>query len=75
MKTRAVATPHDAAAIVRLSDSDLAPPATSDAPGTEDHGTAALLRARAFAEPLLSGQRLDTGEEALSHADGVAAIL
>ncbi|HEY0856927.1 MAG TPA: bifunctional (p)ppGpp synthetase/guanosine-3',5'-bis(diphosphate) 3'-pyrophosphohydrolase [Albitalea sp.] len=36
---------------------------------------AQLLRARAFAEPLLSGQALDTGEDALAHADGVAAIL
>ncbi len=35
----------------------------------------ALVRARAFAEPLLAGQRLDTGEDSLAHADGVAAIL
>ena len=35
----------------------------------------ALQRARAFAEPLLAGQALDTGEDALAHADGVAAIL
>ena len=35
----------------------------------------AVRRARAFAEPLLSGQRLDTGEDVLAHADGVAAIL
>jgi GTP pyrophosphokinase len=35
----------------------------------------ALRRARAFAEPLLAGQLLDTGEDALAHADGVAAIL
>jgi GTP pyrophosphokinase len=35
----------------------------------------ALRRARAFAEPLLAGQVLDTGEDALAHADGVAAIL
>ncbi len=34
-----------------------------------------LLRARAFAQPLLADQRFDTGEEALAHADGVAAIL
>jgi GTP pyrophosphokinase len=34
-----------------------------------------LARARAFAEPLLAGQELDTGEDALMHADGVAAIL
>ncbi|HTP71921.1 MAG TPA: bifunctional (p)ppGpp synthetase/guanosine-3',5'-bis(diphosphate) 3'-pyrophosphohydrolase [Burkholderiaceae bacterium] len=35
----------------------------------------ALQRARAFAEPLLAGHVLDTGEPALAHADGVAAIL
>ena len=35
----------------------------------------ALLRARAFAEPLLAGALLDTGEDVLAHADGVAAIL
>jgi len=34
-----------------------------------------LTRARAFAEPLLAGRRFDTGEDALAHADGVAAIL
>ena len=34
-----------------------------------------LQRARAFAEPLLAGQTLDTGENALAHADGVRAIL
>ncbi|MDH4479071.1 MAG: bifunctional (p)ppGpp synthetase/guanosine-3',5'-bis(diphosphate) 3'-pyrophosphohydrolase [Rhodoferax sp.] len=35
----------------------------------------ALARARAFAEPLLSGAVLDTGEGILAHADAVAAIL
>ena len=35
----------------------------------------ALVRARAFAEPLLAGALLDTGEEVLAHADGVSAIL
>ena len=34
-----------------------------------------LQRARAFAEPLLTAQRFDTGEDALAHADGVSAIL
>ncbi|MDY0746026.1 bifunctional (p)ppGpp synthetase/guanosine-3',5'-bis(diphosphate) 3'-pyrophosphohydrolase [Paucibacter sp. R3-3] len=34
-----------------------------------------VQRARAFAEPLLAGQALETGEDALAHADGVAAIL
>ena len=53
-----------AAPIVRLAD---------DAPA--DEGAAALVRARAFAQPLLQGHRLDTGEDALAHADGVAAVL
>lgn len=35
----------------------------------------ALARARAFAEPLLAGETLDTGENTLAHADAVAAIL
>jgi GTP pyrophosphokinase len=36
---------------------------------------AQLARARAFSEPLLEGQLLDTGEDALAHADAVAVIL
>ncbi len=35
----------------------------------------ALQRARAFAEPLLVNELLDTGENVLAHADAVAAIL
>jgi GTP pyrophosphokinase len=35
----------------------------------------ALARTRAFAEPLISGELLDTGENTLEHADAVAAIL
>ncbi len=35
----------------------------------------ALARARAFAEPLLANEALDTGENTLVHADAVAAIL
>jgi GTP pyrophosphokinase len=35
----------------------------------------ALARARAFAEPLLANEVLDTGENTLVHADAVAAIL
>ena len=35
----------------------------------------ALVRARAFAEPLLLGETLDTGENAWGHAQGVAQIL
>jgi GTP pyrophosphokinase len=35
----------------------------------------ALARARAFAEPLIAGETLETGENTLAHADAVAAIL
>jgi len=35
----------------------------------------ALARARAFAEPLLASEQLDTGENTLAHADAVARIL
>jgi len=38
-------------------------------------GADPVQRARGFAEPLLAGQLLDTGEDALAHADGVAAVL
>ncbi|GAP37189.1 RelA/SpoT family protein [Piscinibacter sakaiensis] len=34
-----------------------------------------LQRARAFAEPLLAGEVLDTGEPAFAHAEGVAQLL
>ncbi|MDM4765778.1 bifunctional (p)ppGpp synthetase/guanosine-3',5'-bis(diphosphate) 3'-pyrophosphohydrolase [Pelomonas sp. SE-A7] len=60
MKTAAQGGP--AAPIVTL---DFAQPADA----------AEVQRARAFAEPLLGGQLLDSGEEALAHADGVAQIL
>jgi GTP pyrophosphokinase len=44
---------------------------------TADTGDQAdtLARARTFAEPLISGESLDTGENILAHADAVAAIL
>ena len=35
----------------------------------------ALLRARAFAEPLIGSEMLDTGENTLAHADAVVGIL
>ncbi|MEN9376363.1 MAG: hypothetical protein RL710_1520 [Pseudomonadota bacterium] len=35
----------------------------------------ALARARAFAEPLLASETLDTGENTLAHADAVAALI
>ncbi len=34
-----------------------------------------VARARRFSQELLTGRALDTGEDALAHADGVAAIL
>jgi GTP pyrophosphokinase len=66
MKTREAAAPEGAAAIVHLaSASESARPEEGDP----------AQRARAFAEPLLAGEKLDTGEDALAHADGTAAVL
>jgi GTP pyrophosphokinase len=72
MKTDTHASAAEAAPIVRLADVPAAS-ATLDMAAVEAAG--ALQRARAFAEPLLSGHLLDTGEPALAHADGVAGIL
>ena len=69
MKTGLIDAPQAAAPIVALA--EVEPGAPADAQ-TE---LAQLERARAFAEPLLTGQALDTGEEALAHAEAVAAIL
>jgi GTP pyrophosphokinase len=63
MRTGVLERPPVAAPIVRVAD---------DMPAAEENQVA---RARAFAEPLLSGQPMDTGEDALKHADGVADIL
>jgi GTP pyrophosphokinase len=61
----------DAPDIVRVAAADMAiGGGDSDASGAD-----ALVRARAFAQPLLIDRRLDSGEEAWSHADGVAHIL
>ncbi len=65
MKTSVLGARVDAAPIVQLLDEH--PDAAAE--------TAQLVRARAFAEPLLSGQALDTFEDALAHADAVAQIL
>lgn len=71
MKTGA-ATPRDTpAAIVQIVDGGV----LAVGEHTDEAGQTALVRSRAFAEPLLAGQRLDTGEDALAHAEGVAAIL
>ena len=56
------------AAIVQLLDL----PAPGEVPAV---AADQLERARAFAEPLLQGRTLDTGEDAYAHAQGVAAIL
>jgi GTP pyrophosphokinase len=63
MKTSVLERPPSAAPIVRIAD---------DMPAAEENQVA---RARAFAEPLLGGQPMDTGEDALKHADGVAEVL
>ncbi|MCF8203773.1 MAG: bifunctional (p)ppGpp synthetase/guanosine-3',5'-bis(diphosphate) 3'-pyrophosphohydrolase [Methylotenera sp.] len=63
MKTGLMAEGAATAPIVALLDAGAA------------HSQAEVARARAFAEPLLSAELLDTGENALAHADGVAAIL
>ncbi len=68
MKT--VAPAASAAAVVHLASHD-----TQSALPTAAADALALDRARAFAEPLLAGQLLDTGEDALAHADGTAAAL
>jgi GTP pyrophosphokinase len=63
------------AALSRPADATQAAPIVALATDAEADGAASLARARAFAEPLLAGHALDTGENALAHADGVAAIL
>ena len=68
MKTGLLDAPTTAAPIVALSDAE----GGREALAFED---SKLARARAFAEPLLAGRRFDTGEDALEHAEGVAAIL
>ena len=63
MKTAEAAAPEGTAAIVHLASAE----------GAVEGDPA--QRARAFAEPLLAGQMLDSGEDALGHADGTAAVL
>jgi GTP pyrophosphokinase len=62
MRTLQATAATDAAPIVALAD-DAEP------------GHDALARAKAFAEPLLQGHALDSGEDALAHSQGVAALL
>lgn len=66
-----------AAPIVSLAAEMAATPAgpAGTRPAATEDGAAALVRARQFAEPLLAGRPLDTGEDAYDHAVGVAEIL
>lgn len=57
----------------RLHAPHLPPVVLATAQGSEQ--TETLTKARAFAEPLIAGETLDTGENILAHADAVAAIL
>ncbi len=83
MKTQAANLDvDDAPAIVRVAAADMALAAREPHAGSEAEtgdadalGEVALGRARAFAEPLLVGRKLDSGEGAWSHAEGVAQIL
>src|ERR1700761_9142771 len=83
MKTQAThVAVVDAPAILRVADADMAlaafePHAGSEAGGGDADalGAVALARARAFSEPLLVGRKLDTGEDAWAHAEGVANTL
>jgi GTP pyrophosphokinase len=73
MRTGLLDRPGAAAAIVSLAEVPHADAVHPSSSAQSDETR--LARARAFAEPLLSGRRFDTGEDALAHADGVAAIL
>ncbi len=65
MKTGVLEPRDGVAPILQLSD------ASNDAAAESD----LITRARAFAEPLLLGQLLESGEDTLAHADAVAGIL
>ena len=73
MKTLSDRPLTEAAAIVQVA--EVEPRAAPGSAGPDAAAEQALQRARAFAEPLLQGEVLDTGEPALPHADGVADIL
>jgi GTP pyrophosphokinase len=67
-------TESAAALITAAIDPVMAPAGAGQAAVPQAPG-AAIARARAFAEPLLAGETLETGENTLVHADAVAAIL
>ena len=77
MKSRQATLDEPSAPIVVLADDLSATPLPTVAePATPAQASSnALERARAFAEPLLRGRVLDTGEDAFDHAEGVAAVL
>ena len=58
------------------SSSRAAPAGIAAAPfGSRPEPLDGVARARAFAEPLIAGELMDTGENVLAHADAVAAIV
>jgi GTP pyrophosphokinase len=69
MKSHLIANPDSPASL-----KPVLPVMAATAQGLPDQ-VHALARARAFAEPLLASETLDTGENILSHADAVAGIL
>ncbi len=73
MKTGVSSARANAPTIVALTEVDPTDRSMQTVAGGDN--AAQVPRARAFAEPLLAGQPLDTGEDALDHADGVANIL
>ena len=77
MKSQQATLDEPSAPIVVLADDLSATPLPTVArPATPAQASSnALERARAFAEPLLRGRVLDTGEDAFDHAEGVAAVL
>ena len=66
-----VAGPNSSPAITTAEKAPIVK-ATADSLPDQPH---ALARARAFAEPLLGTEALDTGELVMAHADAVAGIL
>jgi GTP pyrophosphokinase len=77
MKRSSVLAPPDAVPQPAAPSGQAAMPAAIVAATSDSlpHQAQALSRARAFAEPLLACEQLDTGENILAHADAVAAIL
>ncbi|MFG6448337.1 RelA/SpoT family protein [Roseateles sp. BYS180W] len=75
MKTVLGGAVAEASPWVSLLEGDLSATAAPAVAETTSALEDPLQRARHFAQPLLAGELLDTGEGALAHADGVAAIL